>query len=157
MITLEEAHEWFSYDPETGVMRWKKRKAQTIHVGDEAGIKLDFAGYKNVLFNGKRYKIHRLAWFMTHGYWPEAVDHINRVTYDNTMANLRSVTKAQNMQNQLRTNNKYLPGVTKQRNFVAQISVNGKGVYLGTFKEEMQAHLAYMEAKAKYHKFWNGK
>lgn len=62
------------------------------------------------------------------------VDHINHNTLDNRKKNLRIVTKSQN---QMNANYK---GVTKQQSrWVAQIKINQKLIYLGSYLDEEEA------------------
>jgi hypothetical protein len=90
------------------------------------------------------------------------VDHINRNRLDNRRANLRLATRAQNGQNRgkfsPRTHSRY-KGVTwhsRNRYWQAMICVNGNRIYLGGYKSEREAALAYNNAAVKYHgKFAN--
>jgi len=89
------------------------------------------------------------------------VDHINRNGLDNRKANLRPVTRAQNMLNRphkifKRKNSpsKY-KGVTwhkSQKKWHVQICYNGQHKSVGYFHDESQAAKAYDEAAKKYHK-----
>ena len=87
------------YDPETGVLTWKVNHRR-VRAGSIAGW-LDSSGYRYVGVEGSKFKAHRIAWFLYHGEQPpEMIDHINRDRADNRIANLRSVTRSQNMLNQ---------------------------------------------------------
>lgn len=81
------------------------------------------------------------------------VDHINHNTLDNRRENLRLCTHTQNNQNAKKkgySKNKY-KGITKQDNkWIARIRYKGKNLYLGRFKTEEEAHIAYCEAGRKY-------
>lgn len=80
------------------------------------------------------------------------VDHINHKTLDNTKNNLRICNRAQNRRNS-KIMNKY-KGITwhnQARQWMAQITVNYKHIYLGIFKNEIDAAKAYDKAAKKYH------
>jgi hypothetical protein len=85
------------------------------------------------------------------------VDHINRNGLDNRKANLRSATHLQNSWNARMSRrsaySKY-KGVTFRRGprkWIAMISVAGERIFLGSFKDEIQAAKAYDKAAKKYH------
>lgn len=80
------------------------------------------------------------------------VDHINGNTFDNRRANLRTVTRSQNLMNR----RKQKPSVSSSfkgvcwnkqcRKWQATISSNGKSKYLGLFVLERDAAKAYNNA-----------
>lgn len=81
------------------------------------------------------------------------VDHINGDGLDNRRANLRLATCAENTRNRRlpRNNSSGFKGVTASRTggrWVAQIGVNGRQTYLGSFETPEAAHAAYCEAAA---------
>ena len=81
------------------------------------------------------------------------IDHINRISGDDRIGNLRLATHAQNMANSRRSlkNTSGYKGVSKQGNrYKADIRFNGRTVYLGRFDTPKEAHLAYCEFAKKY-------
>ena len=86
-----------SYNPRTGEMR---RHGKPVNTADKNG-------YKRISINGK-YKLHHLAaCYLTYGYWPNEIDHINRDKTDNRLLNLRDSTRSTNKLNgDLRSDNK---------------------------------------------------
>ncbi len=91
----QELIETFDYDPLTGLLTWKRD-------GLIAGF-IDKEGYWEVRCGGKRWFVHRIAWLITYGKWPDhSIDHINQVKTDNRLINLRDVTQAENNKNMQR-------------------------------------------------------
>jgi hypothetical protein len=85
----------------------------------------------------------------------EEIDHINHNGLDNRVENLRIVTRWQNNANQRpqkRPKSSQYKGVCllKNRRWQAQIKVNGKSVWLGSFRDEKNAARAYNEAALRY-------
>jgi hypothetical protein len=81
----------------------------------------------------------------------EQTDHINRDKLDDRRENLRLATRSENSRNRVLQNNNTsgLRGVTKHRKrWVAQISIDGKTVNLGTFDTKQEASEVYLQ---KYH------
>lgn len=85
------------------------------------------------------------------------VDHRNNNTLDNRRANLRIATSSQNMVNRRRDkskNSSQFRGVRfrKERGrWSAQITVNGKTFWLGSYDNEIEAAKAYDTAAKKHH------
>jgi len=84
------------------------------------------------------------------------IDHRSRVSWDNRFKNLRLATKSQNAHNKAKskkaTSSQY-KGVSKikgRERWIAQITVQGKTHYLGTFGDEFKAAQAYNAAVRKY-------
>ena len=111
-------------------------------------------GYVAIRLDDTLYTAHRLAWLYVNGEWPaEQIDHINRDRADNSITNLRSVTNAENAQNQrARANKSGFAGVRKENNkWLAEIKVNYKPIRIGLFETPEAAHEAYVAAKRKFH------
>ncbi len=139
--------EYFDYNPEDGILRWKINKAKRIRAGMPVG-------YIN---NGTRlvatvdychYRVHQLVWLWFYGEWPNSeIDHINGNGLDNRIENLRRATRQQNAQNvPMHCDNELgFRGVSRSRDkFVARI----QGKRLGLFSSPEEASAAY-EAAAK--------
>lgn len=154
-LTTARLREMLHYDPSTG--HFTRLKAASYgKAGERAGFMRN--GYEMVSLDAREYRAHRLAWFYTFGVWPaKHLDHINGVTTDNRIANLREVTDAQNHQNidgPRRTNKTGFLGVVAHKDrFRARIQVDGRVRYLGIHDTPEQAHAAYLEAKRKLHPF----
>lgn len=82
------------------------------------------------------------------------VDHVDGDTLNNTRANLRVCTRAQNSRNRRANKGRALPkGVrAKGRRFAAEIVFRGKAIHLGMFGTQLQAATAYDAAAKKYHR-----
>ncbi|WP_444461612.1 HNH endonuclease [Rhodobacter capsulatus] len=150
-------HELFSYDPETGVLRWKISTTRSVKVGDVAGC-IGNKGYVSVSVSATSFKAHRLIWVMHHGDIPPdmQIDHINGNRSDNRIANLRLVSCKENGCNKLRNKNGVsgLKGVSwnsESGKWMAKICANGKTHYLGRFDCKAAAHFAYLVAADKLH------
>lgn len=148
----------FSYEPLTGVLRWKVRSANCVQVGDEAGC-FDDEGYRVVGVNHCRYRATRVIWMMAHGVDPaeSVVDHRDNDRANNRLANLRLATNGQNRANACSNNRSGLPkGVHKNKNrFQARINVDGVRKHLGTFDTPELAHEAYCSAaQQQFGEFW---
>jgi hypothetical protein len=72
------------------------------------------------------------------------VNHKNHDKLDNTIENLELITQRENTNKKhIKSLSKYT-GVTKSKNnWMSRIMINGKSVFLGSFKCETKAHLAY--------------
>jgi len=150
--------ELFNYDPETGRLTHKARR-KAVKLGRQVGCP-DNYGYlvASVTTHGKKrtYKVHRLIWLYVYGTWPEGViDHINGDRSDNRLSNLRDVSPQRNSQNSLagRGVSQYR-GVcfNKTKNlWQTSIHIDGRQKFVGYYRSEYDAHLAYVEAKRKHH------
>lgn len=140
-----------NYDKETGVFTWKKNKNRRSRLEDGAiagSLKKD--GYIRIKLRGKQYSAARLAWLYVYGSWPSNfIDHINGEKTDNRICNLRDATSRQNSQNLKRHRDGKLVGCTfnkKTKTWASLIRINEKQIYLGSFKSELEANLAYKKS-----------
>ena len=147
------------FDPVTGLFA-RRRSRSGKRSGTLSGTATS-AGYVSIGIDRKKYQAHRLAWLYVYGVWPGGqIDHINGGRNDNRIDNLRDVLPSQNMENYHvphKTNKCGLLGVHfhDAGGWRAQIRINGKKRYLGTFATPQIAHDAYLAAKREAHKFSN--
>ncbi len=155
MITQEQLHKLFVYEDGKLVRRISVNNC--TKVGDVAGCD-NGHGYLSIGINGKNYRNNRIIFLMHHGYLPRVVDHINRDKKDNRIDNLRAATHSQNSANALRESgsSKYkgVCWVKSRSNWQADIGLDNKKVFIGRFKSEDMAALAYnKKAKELYGDF----
>lgn len=148
------------YDPETGLFthtmrpremfttdrNWKKWN--TRFAGKRAGRfsvnKWNGKLYGYITLLNKSYMYHRIAWLYVHGVLPDVIDHINGDPTDNRLCNLRNVTPLENSRN-MRRHKRNVTGISgvvihcRNGRYVAQISIEGKGKYLGTTPDFFEA------------------
>jgi len=83
------------------------------------------------------------------------IDHVDRNPLNNRKENIRPCTHRQNIRNsgKRKNNTSGYKGVWKNgEKWCAEITVNGKKVYLGIFGDKAEAARIYNEASLKYHK-----
>jgi hypothetical protein len=105
-------------------------------------------GYARVYANKRWLKLHRVLYTLVHGDIPKdyCIDHINGNKKDNQLNNLRAVKTHENAQNQICHRNGKLIGGTflkRSKKWQVYIERNKKRIYLGLFKTEQEAFLAY--------------
>jgi hypothetical protein len=126
--TIEELREYLDYDPETGVLRWKKSLGQRARVGQITGS-TNGRGYSQLQFNKTNLAAHRVAFALYYGRWPTpCCDHINCVKTDNRIVNLRECSAIANAHNAgIRRDNKTgVKGVRRNGSgYTASVSING--------------------------------
>ncbi len=108
----------------------------------------------NVITEKKIFHMHQIILEVPEGM---VVDHINIDGMDNRSANLRAATRAQNSRNRKKfprqCSSKY-KGVSwhkRARKWQTEVMFEKKRIYLGYFKNEIDAAKAYDEAAKKYH------
>jgi hypothetical protein len=154
----ERLHELLNYDEETGVLT-RRKSVKGYCEGVRVGANHIHGKCRYVTVDGRTYKEHRLIWIYVYGCLPsKEIDHINGNGLDNSLANLREASHAENSQNRGRhkDNKTGFLGVTRdvrRGNYQARICVSGKTVFIGRFKTPDEAHAAYQEAKARHHSF----
>lgn len=153
-LTQEQVRVLFSYDPNSGVLRWNKPRQG--HEGRVAGCKHN-KGYRAVRIGSKVYLVHRVIWLYVHGEHPPEIDHLNGIRDDNQLVNLRAGPKAQNQQNaRLRKDNQSgIPGVNyhvRTGKWAARIQHNNIRRSLGYF-ESLEDAVAARKAAQETLKF----
>lgn len=150
---VSELHRFLAYDPYTGVLWWRSREFATPawnkrYANQPAGSD-NGDGYLTLRLPGtKNIRVHRIAWAMYYGKWPETqIDHDDRDPKNNRIDNLSEATALENNANR-RGFGRRLKGVKVSRSgqFEAKIVKSGRYHHLGTFTTEAAAHAAYCAA-----------
>jgi len=151
--------ERFDYDPDTGIVRWKKRPRKHFltlnhwaawnghHAGTRVGVLCDGYFHVKLKYDEKPiiYKLHRIIWKMMTGREPPAsIDHIDSNRTNNRWFNLREATPSQQKWNSRHKGIQFCNG-----NWNARISRNGVRQYLGHFNTPEEAFAAYQAAARK--------
>lgn len=170
-FTQEYLKRILDYNPETGIFVWKDRpvtdfadgghsaehncrKWNSLCAGKVAGTSQPI-GYRVIIIQRTHQYAHRLAWVYVHGVWPVMIDHINGDKSDNRIANLRSVTRRENLKNSaLRpSNTSGVSGVSwlkRRKRWQARIMVDNLQISLGVFHDFNDAVAARLEAEKRY-------
>lgn len=106
--------------------------------------------YTNVRCKGRKYKMHRIVWYLCTGNWPiDQIDHINGDKSDNRIENLRQVSHGENMRSykkKAKGTSSRFRGVSfnrKRKEWHSEIYSLGLRYSLGWFKNELEAAMAY--------------
>lgn len=170
-ITPELCRQLLRYEPETGKLFWRHRPRELFDSdriyrswNTKWAGKMAFATACETepgrlcliggIFN-KSFKAHRVIWAISHGEWPEEVDHINGNPLDNRLANLRSVDRRENMRNtRVPAHNKSgRMGVywsKRDERWLAKIKTDRGYKHIGLFSDIEDASRAFEAAKVKY-------
>jgi hypothetical protein len=153
---LEELREYLDYNPDTGILTWKRQKG-LVKKGQEAGT-VNTEGYRIISFKFKKYRCNRIAYYMHYGVDPLAidVDHKNGNKLDQSLTNLRLATNQENSFNQglSKNNTSGVKGVSwnnRDQRWVAMIGYNRKNINLGYYINKEDAIQARREAEIKYY------
>jgi len=159
MNDFDRFNEVLRADFAAGKLYWKPRPRKmfkserdwkiwnTRYAGEEAFTAQDHLGYRRGSFGGKKYLAHRVLWLLHHGDWTGEVDHINKNPSDNSLENLRCVTRSENQANRSPYGASRYLGIYRARGkgrWVAQF----EGGHIGTFNCETSAHVARQKALA---------
>jgi len=158
-LSKEFLHSILRYDQENGKFFWKCDRGanKKVHAGDETGKKRSSEkAYPTVKIDDIHYLCHRLAWVMTHGYWPIGdLDHINNDICDYRISNLREATRSQNKFNHpaRKDSESQCRGVTKRPkgNYQVRLTINGYRKHIGCFDDLELASFVYEETARKHH------
>ncbi len=143
-----------------GVPYWTESPARCTVVGSVAGWIMVAGQTKSQRYRKLKTTIdglsrsvcaHRLQWFVSYGYLPEDLDHIDRNGLNNNIENLRVATRAQNCRNITKHKNStsryigvYWLKVNKK--WRSRIIVDKKSHYLGSHLSEEDAAMTYDNA-----------
>lgn len=154
-LTQVRLKEQLHYEPRTGAFVWRVSPSNNTPAGSVAGaIRPD--GYRHIKIDSKLYKAHRLAWlYMTGSFPADQTDHIDHQRDNNTFSNLREANHTENGRNMsLRpTNTSGICGVywdKRRQKWRAQIQVQGKQTYIGSYTNIQDAIDARRAAEEKY-------
>ncbi len=151
MSRVSDLREHFSYDPETGIIRWKKHKFSNLP-GRIAGCRTPY-GYWLLSFYHTRILGHVAAWAIYYGKWPRfEIDHHDLDKGNNRIGNLRRANKSKNGANRpkQKNNTSGFKGVfwsKAAQKWMVQIRARGTLYYVGLFEDKNEAAAAY-HAKA---------
>lgn len=156
MLNAAELRATLSYEPETGIFRWRKTLSNRRREGQIAGCICKRDGYNLIGVQGRVYKANRLAWLYMTGEWPAGlVDHANGNCSDDRWENLRLATASQNVFNSgvFAHNTSGYRGVyfSKQaKKWHARITYQRKTIHLGFYDNLEDAGAAFANAAKKY-------
>ena len=156
---LEELKEYLDYNPDTGIITWKKAK-QGIRVGQVGGaISSDNRKSRmQIYFNCTCYMLHRVAYYIYHGVDPleKMVDHKHNPKTNNKIDNLRLANNSQNQMHRVNLNRNNTSGVIgvywnkKAKKWYSKIYYHSSQKHLGYFINKEDAIKARREAEIKY-------
>jgi hypothetical protein len=128
--------------------------AETGQIFGSRGFEVGYKTKKGYIALGSNYfngelLAHHFAWFMTYGNVDfDRLDHKDTNPSNNRIDNLRILT---NQQNAFNTNAKGYSWHKDNKRWCSQIVIDGKHIWLGSYKTEQEAREAYLKAKKKYH------
>jgi hypothetical protein len=145
-VVLADLRTFAKYNPETGCfICTRQRTPNAPEVGSVLGFKVR-GNYLSLFVAGGSYPVHRLAFLWMTGKWPTEIDHKDGNRQNNKWSNL---SEGENVKNKsLYCNNSSgVPGVyrTGSGKWAAQVGVNKKNRYIGTFNSKEDAIAARLD------------
>ena len=155
MTIADHIRNVLDYDPLTGNFIWKTHKYRLDLIGKVAGSPTN-TGYWAISIDNKKRLAHRLAWLYMTGEWPiEHIDHKDGNKQNNSFANLRAVSRFENLQNMrepTKANKSGFLGVSAhQGKWRVQIMADGRRIRESGFNTPEEAHQRYLTLKRLYH------
>lgn len=164
----------FNYDSVNGVLTWKPRsdvpKWWNTKYANTSPSNTDKLGYLRAKMTRGDFSgyvsVHRICFFMYHGWIPEVVDHIDGDVQNNRISNLRPSDWKTNTWNRKANSNTRtgFKGVNAVRDrnkvitgYIAKIGHNGTREYLGYFPTPELASAAYQKREAELREEWSRK
>ena len=154
--SVEDLHEWFSCDFDTGRLYWKNPRGTRVKAGDPVYID-NSRNYSTVTLqcNYKRhvFLVHRIVWKMYYREDPgqQELDHIDGNSLNNAISNLRVATPTQNQHNRhckgFKRNSSWKDRHCSAGGWEVVVGQGGKQKYIGIYPCPLLARLAYIDAK----------
>ena len=156
-VTVDELRQALYFD-EVGDLRWRGTGNSRRHARLAGTRAFNCQGNRGYLvggFKGKLFQAHHVIFALHHGRWPKTLDHIDGDKKNNNPNNLREVSQKENTKNSsIRVDNKSgCTGVkkdTRTGSWLARITVDGKRIHLGSFKDFDLAVKARKAAEKRY-------
>lgn len=153
-LSLELLNELFYY--KEGNLYRKKSTQKNVLVGAKVGT-INTLGYLVVSIKNKTYLVHRLIYWMSYGYLPKYIDHIDGNQLNNSIENLREATNQENLFNQkLRSNSvsgiKNVRWDKRLKKWCVRFTVNYKAKHIGVYSSLDKAIQVAEETRAKLHR-----
>lgn len=152
---VSELKERFEIAGDGVTLIWKNPQQKRM-IGRPVGVTITEKGYARIMWGKRPLFLHRVLWKMRTGFDPKGqIDHINGNKLDNRSENLRDASHAENQRNASpRGGKSKFKGVYEAKcknKWGARIKVNGKTIHLGTYKNEIEAAMAYDEKAKELH------
>lgn len=149
-MTQDELKLLFIY--KDGKLFWRDKPMKAF--GSSRSIKGKV--YKQAMYRGKNYLIHRLIYLYHYGLLPKIVDHINRDSADNRIENLRAATYSLNNTNAKakstnKSGSKNVHWAKDKQKWRVAINIQQKSTFFGYYDNLELADLVAIEARDKYH------
>ncbi len=130
-------------------LKWNKEKILKQTSDGLGYVKVDICKNKKI----KTFRVHQLVTIAFLNHKPNGmttvVNHINFNKQDNRLCNLELISVRENSKlENIKTSSNYV-GVSLNKiktGFISRIYINGKSIYLGSFKDEKKASEAYQKA-----------